>query len=87
MARPLPLPVWDRQRGIEEWMEDHQAHYESEPQRSLTQWSSPSRSMVRPPPDASVVGPSTSNGASATRARSATSSQPRRKSPAIVMRV
>jgi phosphatidylserine decarboxylase len=37
---PLPLPVWDRQRGklVKEWMEDHQPHYESEPQRSLTQW-------------------------------------------------
>jgi hypothetical protein len=40
MAKPLPLPVWDRQRGklVEEWMDDHQPHYESEPQRSLTQW-------------------------------------------------
>ena len=26
MAKPLPLPVWDRQRGtlLEEWMDDHQ---------------------------------------------------------------
>ena len=40
MAKPLPLPVWDRQRGklLEEWMEDHQPHYEREPQRSVTQW-------------------------------------------------
>jgi hypothetical protein len=40
MAKPLPLPVWDRRRGklIEEWMDDHQPHYESEPQWSLTQW-------------------------------------------------
>jgi hypothetical protein len=40
MAKPLPLPVWDRQQGklVQEWMEDHQPHYESEPQRSLTQW-------------------------------------------------
>ena len=40
MAKPLPLPVWDRQRGtlLEEWMDDHQPHYESEPQRSVTQW-------------------------------------------------
>src|SRR3954447_2161280 len=40
MAKPLPLPVWDRQRGtlLEEWMDDHQPHYESEPQRSFTQW-------------------------------------------------
>ena len=37
MAKPLPLPVWDRQRGmlLEEWMDDHQPHYESEPQRSF----------------------------------------------------
>jgi phosphatidylserine decarboxylase len=35
-----PLPVWDRERGelLEEWMDDHQPHYESEPQRSVTQW-------------------------------------------------
>ena len=40
MAKPLPLPVWDRQRGtlLEEWMDDHQPPYESEPQRSFTQW-------------------------------------------------
>src|SRR4051812_4527769 len=40
MAKPLPLPVWDRERGklLEEWMDDHQPHYESEPQRSVTQW-------------------------------------------------
>jgi phosphatidylserine decarboxylase len=40
MAKPLPLPIWDRQRGkfACEWMDDHQAHYESEPQRSLAQW-------------------------------------------------
>src|SRR3954468_15866122 len=40
MAKPLPLPVWDRARGklLEEWMDDHQPHYESEPQRSVTQW-------------------------------------------------
>jgi hypothetical protein len=40
MAKPLPLPVWDRQRGkfVCEWMDDHKAHYESQPQRSLTQW-------------------------------------------------
>jgi phosphatidylserine decarboxylase len=40
MAKPLPLPVWDRQRGklIEEWMDDHQPHYESEPRLSLAQW-------------------------------------------------
>ena len=37
MAKPLPLPVWDRQRGtlLEEWMDDHQPHYESEPQTFL----------------------------------------------------
>jgi phosphatidylserine decarboxylase len=40
MAKPLPLPVWDRQGGklVTEWMDDHQATYESEPQRSVTQW-------------------------------------------------
>ena len=40
MAKPLPLPVWDRQRGmlVQEWMDDHQPHYESQPQRSFTQW-------------------------------------------------
>ena len=29
MAKPLPLPVWDRQRGtlLEEWMDDHQPLY------------------------------------------------------------
>src|SRR4051812_25412794 len=31
MTKPLPLPVWNRQRGtlLEEWMDDHQPHYES----------------------------------------------------------
>jgi len=40
MAKPLPLPVWDRKGGklLAEWMDDHQPHYESEPQRSFTQW-------------------------------------------------
>ena len=40
MAKPLPLPVWDRQRGklVQEWMDDHRPHYESDPQRSFTQW-------------------------------------------------
>ena len=40
MAKPLPLPVWDRQQGklVQEWMVDHQPHYESEPQRSRRQW-------------------------------------------------
>ena len=48
MAKSLPLPVWDRQRGtlLEEWMDDHQPHYESEPQRSLRNGSSRSRSMT-----------------------------------------
>ena len=38
MAKPLPLPVWDRQQGklVQEWMDDHQPHYESDPQRSFT---------------------------------------------------
>jgi phosphatidylserine decarboxylase len=40
MAKPLPLPVWDRQRGklVSEWMDDHTPTYETEPQRSVTQW-------------------------------------------------
>jgi putative transposase len=40
MAKPLPLPVWDRQGGmlVIEWMDDHQATYESEPQHSVRQW-------------------------------------------------
>ena len=40
MTKPLPLPVWDRQQGklVQEWMDDHQPHYESDPQRSFTQW-------------------------------------------------
>jgi phosphatidylserine decarboxylase len=40
MAKPLPLPVWDRRAGrlVQEWMDDHQATYESQPQRSITQW-------------------------------------------------
>jgi hypothetical protein len=40
MAKPLPLPIWDRQRAklVSEWMEDHTPTYESEPQRSITQW-------------------------------------------------
>jgi phosphatidylserine decarboxylase len=40
MSKPLPLPVWDRRAGklIEEMSDDHPATYESEPQRSLSQW-------------------------------------------------
>jgi phosphatidylserine decarboxylase len=40
MAKPLPLPVWDRRRGklVRELMDDHQATYESHPRRSITQW-------------------------------------------------
>ncbi len=40
MAKPLPLPVWDRKAGklVEEFMDDHPSTYESEPRRSLTQW-------------------------------------------------
>jgi phosphatidylserine decarboxylase len=40
MAKPLPLPVWDRQDGklVREWMDDHTPTYESVPQRSITQW-------------------------------------------------
>ena len=40
MAKPLPLPVWDRKTGrlIQEFMDDHPATYETRPRRSLTQW-------------------------------------------------
>jgi phosphatidylserine decarboxylase len=40
MSKTLPLPVWDRRAGklIEEMSDDHPATYESEPQRSLSQW-------------------------------------------------
>src|SRR5919201_846708 len=40
MAKPLALPVWDRRTGklFREWMDDHQATYESQPRRSITQW-------------------------------------------------
>ena len=40
MAKPLPLPVWDRRAGklVMEWMGDHQTTYESRPRASLTQW-------------------------------------------------
>jgi phosphatidylserine decarboxylase len=40
MAKPIPLPVWDRKAGtlVEEWMDDSKATYESRPHRSITQW-------------------------------------------------
>jgi phosphatidylserine decarboxylase len=40
MAKPLPLPVWDRQTDklAMEWMGDHQTTYESRPRASLAQW-------------------------------------------------
>jgi phosphatidylserine decarboxylase len=40
MAKPLPLPVWDRQAGklFQEWMDDHHPTYESRPDLSITQW-------------------------------------------------
>lgn len=40
MAKPLPLPVWDRKAGraFLEFMKDHPSTYESRPRRSLTQW-------------------------------------------------
>ncbi|MEN3378819.1 MAG: phosphatidylserine decarboxylase [Hyphomicrobiales bacterium] len=40
MSKPLPLRVWDRQRGrsFEEFMEDRPATYESRPHRSFNQW-------------------------------------------------
>jgi phosphatidylserine decarboxylase len=40
MAKPLPLPVWDRRAGklVMEFMDDHPLTYESEPSRSIRQW-------------------------------------------------
>lgn len=40
MAKPIPLPLWDRDRGklVQEFMDDHRPTYESRPQLSLTQW-------------------------------------------------
>jgi phosphatidylserine decarboxylase len=40
MAKPLPLPVWDRRAGklINEFMDDHKLTYESEPSNSIGQW-------------------------------------------------
>jgi len=40
MAKPLPLPVWDRKAEtlVQEFMDDHPSTYESMPRRSLTQW-------------------------------------------------
>jgi len=40
MAKPLPLPVWDRQAGevVNEWMDDSTTTYESQPRRSIMQW-------------------------------------------------
>jgi hypothetical protein len=40
MAKPLPLPVWDRRTDklVMEWMGDHQTTYESRPRASLAQW-------------------------------------------------
>jgi phosphatidylserine decarboxylase len=40
MADPKPLPVWDRSAGtlVEEFLDDHPTTYESQPQRSPTQW-------------------------------------------------
>src|SRR5215208_2889380 len=40
MAKPLPLPVWDRQGGklVSEFMDDRKATYESQPRRSIKQY-------------------------------------------------
>jgi phosphatidylserine decarboxylase len=40
MAKPLPLPIWDRRAGklVMEFMDDHKLTYESEPSRSIKQW-------------------------------------------------
>jgi phosphatidylserine decarboxylase len=39
-GKPLPLPVWDRQKNLrfEEFLEDHPATYDSRPRRSFTGW-------------------------------------------------
>jgi phosphatidylserine decarboxylase len=39
MAKPLPLPLWDRKSGklVSEFMDDQPSTYESEPRRSLNQ--------------------------------------------------
>jgi phosphatidylserine decarboxylase len=39
-ARPLPLPLWDRQAGklVNEFMDDAASTYESRPRRSFNQW-------------------------------------------------
>jgi phosphatidylserine decarboxylase len=40
MAKPVPLPVWDRKSGklTEEFLDDLASTYESKPQRSPVQW-------------------------------------------------
>jgi phosphatidylserine decarboxylase len=40
MAKPLPLPIWDRQRRklVEEGVDEPSATYESQPHRSIIQW-------------------------------------------------
>jgi phosphatidylserine decarboxylase len=40
MAKPVPLTVWDRttRQVHKDWMDDGKSHYESQPQRSPTQW-------------------------------------------------
>jgi phosphatidylserine decarboxylase len=40
MAKPLPLPIWDRQRRklVEEGVDEPSATYESQPHRSISQW-------------------------------------------------
>jgi phosphatidylserine decarboxylase len=40
MAKPIPLTIWDREtrKVRNDWMDDGQSHYESEPRMSPTQW-------------------------------------------------
>jgi phosphatidylserine decarboxylase len=40
MAKPLPLPIWDRRAGklVNEFMDDRKATYETRPRRSVRQW-------------------------------------------------
>ena len=48
MAKPLPLPVWDRLQGklVQEWMEDHRPLTRASRSVPLRNGSSPSRSMT-----------------------------------------
>jgi hypothetical protein len=40
MAKPQPLPIWDRENRklLQEYLDDHPSTYETKPQRSMTAW-------------------------------------------------